>query len=173
MVYSTDHGDWLGDHGLILKGPMAYEGLLRVGLLTRGPGVPAGNIVREPVSTLDLTATFADYAGVRLPDARHSRSLKPLIQGEATRDFAYSELDLHASRCGVDLWLRTVRTKTHKLTLEANSGAGELYDLVNDPQEMDNRFDDHGAKVVRRELKDMIASRPRDQIAPLPQIGMA
>lgn len=173
MVYSTDHGDWLGDHGLILKGPMAYEGLLRVGLLTRGPGVPAGNIVREPVSTLDLTATFADYAGVRLPDARHSRGLKPLIQGEATRDFAYSEWDLRASRCGVDLWLRTVRTKTHKLTLEANSGAGELYDLVNDPQEMDNRFDDHGAKVVRRELEDMIASRPRDQIAPLPQIGMA
>jgi len=39
--------------------------------------------------------------------------------------------------------------------------------------EMDNRFDDHGAKVVRRELEDMIASRPRDQIAPLPQIGMA
>ena len=42
VVYSTDHGDWLGDHGLILKGPMAYEGLLRVGLLVRGPGVPEG-----------------------------------------------------------------------------------------------------------------------------------
>ena len=46
------------------------------------------------------------------------------------------------SRCGVDLWLRTVRTKRHKLTLETNSGAGELYDLANDPQEMDNRFGD-------------------------------
>ena len=173
VVYSTDHGDWLGDHGLILKGPMAYEGLLRVGLITRGPGVPAGKIVRDPVSTLDLAATFADYAGVKLPDARHSRSLKPLIEGGATRDFAYSEWDLRASRCGVDLWLRTVRTKTHKLTLETNSGAGELYDLKNDPQEMDNRFDDSGVKTVRKELEDMIASRPKDQVAPLPQIGMA
>ena len=45
VVYSTDHGDWLGDHGLILKGPMAYEGLLRVGLLVRGPGVPKGKVV--------------------------------------------------------------------------------------------------------------------------------
>ena len=45
VVYSTDHGDWLGDHGLILKGPMAYEGLLRVGLLMRGPGIPKGKVV--------------------------------------------------------------------------------------------------------------------------------
>jgi arylsulfatase A-like enzyme len=173
VVYSTDHGDWLGDHGLVLKGPMAYEGLLRVGLLVRGQGVPAGKVVKDPVSTLDLTATFADYARVQLSDARHSRSLKPLIEGDATRDFAYSEWDLRASRCGVDLWLRTVRTKTHKLTLETNSGAGELYDLANDPQEMDNRFDDAGMKPVRKELEDMIASRPKDQVAPLPQIGMA
>ena len=152
---------------------MAYEGLLRVGLLARGPGVPAAKVVGEPVSTLDLTATFADYGQVALPDARHSRSLKPLIEGSPARDLAYSEWDLRASRCGVDLWLRTVRTKTHKLTLETNSGAGELYDLVNDPQEMDNRFGDSGVKAVQKELEDMIASRPKDQVAPLPQIGMA
>lgn len=173
VVYSTDHGDWLGDHGLILKGPMAYEGLLRVGLLMRGPGVPQGKVVADPVSTIDLPRTFADYAGVSLGDARHSRSLKPLIEKDATRDFAYSEWDLRASRCGVDLWLRTVRTGTHKLTLETNSGAGELYDLANDPQEMDNRFGDPGVAKVQRELEDMIRSRPKDQIDPLPQIGMA
>ena len=40
VIYTTDHGDWLGDHGLILKGPMPYEGLLRVGCIARGPGVP-------------------------------------------------------------------------------------------------------------------------------------
>ena len=42
VVFTSDHGDWLGDHGLILKGPMHYEGLLRVGCILRGPGVPAG-----------------------------------------------------------------------------------------------------------------------------------
>jgi arylsulfatase A-like enzyme len=173
VVYSTDHGDWLGDHGLILKGPMAYEGLLRVGLLVRGPGVPRGKVVADPVSTVDLPATFADYAGVSLADARHSRSLRPQIERDASRDFAFSEWDLRASRCGVDLWLRTVRTKTHKLTLETNSGAGELYDLANDPQEMDNRFGDPGVAAVQRELEDMIASRPNDRVEPLPQVGMA
>ena len=173
VVYSTDHGDWLGDHGLILKGPMAYEGLLRVGLLMRGPGIPKGKVVSQPVSTIDLPATFADYAGVSLADARHSTSLKPLIDKDASRDFAFCEWDLRASRCGVDLWLKTVRTRTHKLTLETNSGAGELYDLANDPQEMDNRFGDPGVAAAQRELTDMIASRPNDKIDPLPQIGMA
>jgi arylsulfatase A-like enzyme len=176
VVYSTDHGDWLGDHGLILKGPMAYEGLLRVGLLFEGPGVPVDRIVDDPVSTLDLPATFCDYAGVALPDDAHGRSLRPLIEGDGTagRDFAYSEWELRASRCGVDLALRTVRTQRHKLTLETNSGAGELYDLADDPTEMDNRFDDPAMARVRRELSDMIASRPDDvRKAPLPQVGMA
>ena len=174
IVYSTDHGDWLGDHGLLLKGPMAYEGLLRVGLLFEGPGVPKGKVVGDPVSTLDLPQTFCDYAGVSLPEGVHSRSLKSLIETDtAHRDFALSEWDLRASRCGVDLALRTVRTRTHKLTLEKNSGAGELYDLVEDPHEMDNRFGDAAYAKVQRELADMIASRPDDACAPLPQIGMA
>jgi arylsulfatase A-like enzyme len=175
VVYSTDHGDWLGDHGLILKGPMAYEGLLRVGLLVEGPGVPAGKVVPDPVSTVDLPATFCDYAGCTLPDGAHSQTLRPLIErDDASRDFAYSEWELRSSRCGMDLALRTVRTKRHKLTLELNSGAGELYDLADDPQEMDNRFDDTALARVRRELGDMIASRPDDVLAtPLPQVGMA
>ena len=66
-----------------------------------------------------------------------------------------------------------MRTATHKLTFESNSGAGELYDLVNDPQEMDNRFGDPGVAKVQRELMDMIASRPKDKVDPLPQVGMA
>jgi arylsulfatase A-like enzyme len=174
VVYSTDHGDWLGDHGLVLKGPMAYEGLLRVGLLFRGPGVPAGRVVADPVSTVDLPATFADYAGVSFPAAKHGASLRPLIETErARRDFAYSEWDLRASRSGVDLDLRTVRTKTHKLTVDLRSGAGELYDLANDPHEMDNRFGDPGAAKVQRELADMIASRPDDAVPRRPQVGMA
>ena len=171
VVYSTDHGDWLGDHGLILKGPMAYEGLLRVGLIFSGPGIPKAKVVPDPVSTVDLAATFADYAGIEVPAARHSRSLRELIETEgASRDFACSEWDLRASRSGVDLDLRTVRTRTHKLTLDLRSGAGELYDLVNDPHEMDNIFE---TSKSRTELMDMIRSRPDDIVPRLPQVGMA
>jgi len=148
--------------------------LLRVGLIVEGPGVPSGKVVDDPVSTLDLPATFCDYAGTSLPAGAHSASLRPLIEGHAGRDFAYSEWQLRASRCGVDLALRTVRTRRHKLTLELNSGAGELYDLANDPLEMDNRFDDPALARVQRELTDMVRSRPDDALpTPLPQVGMA
>ena len=174
VVYSTDHGDWLGDHGLLLKGPMAYEGLLRVGLLFEGPGVPAGKVVADPVSTLDLAQTFCDYGQTALDEKAHSRSLRPLVETDtASRDFAYSEWDLRPSRSGVDLQLRTVRTRHHKLTMDLISGAGELYDLQQDPAEMDNRFGDAALGAVQRELRDMIDSRPDDACAPLPQVGMA
>lgn len=175
VVYTSDHGDWLGDHGLILKGPMPYDGLLRVGCIVAGPDVPAGKVVHEPVSTLDLAATFLDYAGVAQTSPMHGRSLRPLIEGAGeTRDFAYNEWDLHASRCGVALRLRTVRTRTHRMTIELNSGAGELYDLVNDPGEMNNLYDDAASSGVRRSLEEMIERRPKDAMSPLPEpVGMA
>ena len=175
VVFTSDHGDWLGDHGLILKGPIPYEGLMRVGLVMRGPGVPVGKVVGEPVSTLDLPATFYESAGIPLDSKNHSRSLHPLITDPSvSRDYAYSEWDLNASRCGVGLRLRTVRTKTHKLTLELESGAGELYDFVEDPDEMENRFDDPAMKNTRRELTDMIRARPDDALkTPFPPVGMA
>jgi arylsulfatase A-like enzyme len=175
VIFTSDHGEWLGDHGLHLKGPMAYEGLLRVGFIVRGKGVPQGKVVADPISTIDIAATIGDYANVPIPDAKHSRTLRKLIETDADhRDFAYSEWSLRESRFGVALDLRTVRTKTAKLTLERNSGAGELYDLANDPHEMDNRFDDPAYAGIRRELEDMIASRPHDELRPeLPQVGMA
>lgn len=174
VVFTSDHGEWLGDHGLVLKGPMFYEGLLRVGMVVRGPGVPAGKVVGEPVSTLDLAATFADYAAAPVDAARHSQSLCPLLEGEGRRDFAYSEWKPGPSRCGVALDLRAARTARAKLTLELESGAGELYLLDEDPGEMVNRFDDPACKGVREELSDMIRSRPKDIRDPLPEpIGAA
>lgn len=175
VVYTSDHGDLLGDHGLYLKGPTPYEGLINVGAIVRGPGVPAGRVIDQPVSTLDLAATFAELGGATLPEGAQSRSLMPLIErADATRDVAYCEWNCSASRVGVALALRTVRTRTHKCTFEVNSGAGELYDLVNDPNEMDNRFDDPGCAAIRRELEAMMRARPGPVRDPLPDpVGMS
>lgn len=112
-----------------------------------------------------MAQTFCDYANAVLPSPNHSRSLRPMIEGsEFGRDFALCEWAVRASRCGVDLKLRTVRARRYKLTLEVISGAGELYYLNDDPFELDNRFDDSALAAVRRELTEMIASRPQDQI---------
>jgi arylsulfatase A-like enzyme len=165
VVFTSDHGEWLGDHGLMLKGPMAYDGVLRVGLVVAGQGVQQGATVSAPVSTLDLAATFLDYAGASALGRVHGTTLRPLLtSSEATRDFALSEWDVGASRCGVELKLRTVRTSDWKLTLEQLSGAGEMYCLAQDPEEMDDLFDDPGYAAQRKRLTDMIESRPRDQV---------
>jgi arylsulfatase A-like enzyme len=175
VVYTTDHGDMLGNHGLYLKGPAPYDDLMRVTLIARGPGVVPGRVVDEPVSTLDLAATFYDYAGLSKPADIQSRSLAGFLSGKPeSRDAAYSEWHVHASRCGVPLQLRTVRTRTHKCTFELGSGAGELYDLRNDPNEMDNLFDDPGRAKIRKELHDMMLARPgriREDLAE--PVGMA
>ncbi len=175
VIYTTDHGELLGNHGLYLKGPTPYEDLLRVGMIVAGPGVARGTVVREPVSTLDLTPTMLDFTGQTGAAPFQGRSLLPLASGGAEqRDAAYSEWDVHPARCGVGLSLRTIRTATAKCTFELNSGAGELYDLVNDPEEMENRFDDPASRGLRRQFEELLRARPgplrRDLKEP---IGMA
>lgn len=175
VIFSTDHGELLGNHGLYLKHPIPYEDLLRVGLIMRGPSVAANRVVAEPVSTLDLAPTFQALAGASSTLAQQGASLLPLAAGEdVRREVAYSEWHVHPSRCGIGLQLRTVRTKTHKCTFELGSGAGELYDLVEDPQEMHDRFADPAYKGVRDELEQMMRARPGEVRNPLAQpIGMA
>ncbi len=163
VIYSADHGDWLGDHGLILKGPMFYEGLLRIPLLVKGPGVPAGQVVSEPVSNIDVGPTMFDLAGVKPLQSQHGESLRPFLDGSGgSRDFAMSEWELLPNRVGVALSLRVVRTKTDKLTMDMRTGDGEMYDLVNDPDEMVNVFGDPNYADRQKELESYLASRPDD-----------
>lgn len=175
LVFTSDHGELLGDHGLLLKGPMHYEGLLRVGCIAWGPGIPGGRIVDEPVSTLDLAPTFLEYASLPVPKEMHGRSLRTLMEGGKDRRVAArSEWQLGPERCGISLDLVTVRTRRYKLTLERRSGDGELYDLADDPHEMRNRFGDPAFATIAAELVGMIETRPRDVRTPsLPVVGMA
>ena len=146
----------------MLKGPMFYEGLLRVAMILKGPGIPSGSVLEDPVSNIDLAPSLLDWAGITPNVEMHGRSLKPLVENRASRDFAYGEWDLNSDHWGLDLKLRVARTSRHKLTFEKNSGAGELYDLQDDPHETTNLFDEE--PTVRKELEDMIASRPDDQL---------
>ena len=170
VVFISDHGEWLGDHGLLLKGPMLYDGLLRVPCLMSGPSVPQGVTVDDPVSTVDLRQTLADLCGVvASPD--NGRSLRTLMTGAESRDFALNEWEVDASRSGVDLDLRTVRSQRFRMSVDLKTGAGELYDLLNDPHELVNLHEDAGYSQVAREHLDMIRSRPDDMIPVAPRVG--
>ena len=164
VVFTSDHGDWLGDHGLVLKGPMLYDSLLRVALIVHGPGIPAGRVIEEPVSSVDLAVTFGDWAGTSVQSAAHGQSLVPVLDGRsAPREHVYAEWKLGPARCGVPLDLRCVRTKTAKLTMELGSGVGEMYDLVNDPHECVDRFNDPACQAMRDDLLQRLQKRPDDE----------
>lgn len=93
VVYSSDHGEMLGDHGLWGK-MVPYQPSVGVPLIVAGPGVK-GNVASDAlVSTMDLAATFLDYGGVERPAAMDSRSLRPLLEGKTAhhRDWALSGL---------------------------------------------------------------------------------
>ena len=161
IVFTSDHGELLGDHGLILKGPTLYEGLTKVGLIINGPNIPADEIIDEPVSTLDLAATFYDYCNVEAPAEVQSQSLRKLIEEkQKTRDVAYNEWKAGSDRYNLTLDLRLIRTKRYKAIFELESGTGEMYDLQEDPFELINIFEDHGYKKIRKELTEMMGERP-------------
>lgn len=161
IFFTSDHGDFMGDHGLYLKGPMLYEGLVNVGLIAAGPGIEAGGTTPAIASTLDLAATFADIGETEAPEAWEGHSLRPLMSGDTggRPDHAFCEWRVGESRCGVPLRLTCVHDGRYKLTFEAMSEIGELYDLDTDPHELEDLWSSENAAPVRDRLMALIKRR--------------
>ena len=161
VFFTSDHGDFLGDHGLYLKGPMLYEGLVNVGLIAAGPRLPAGARCENVTSTLDLATTFAEIAGAPAPATWQGHSLLPVAAGDDSgrRDHAFCEWRVGESRCGVPLHLTCVHDGRFKLTWEATTGTGEFYDLATDPDEMNELWATRGSYADRARLMKLIEDR--------------
>ncbi|WP_411958484.1 sulfatase family protein [Paracoccus homiensis] len=170
IVFTSDHGEWLGDHGLLLKGPMLYDGLLRVPCMICGPGVAAGQVLDDPVGTIDILATLADLAGITVAPS-HGRSWRGLWEGRETREFALSEYEVDACRSAVDMDLMTVRSRRYRMSVDMRTMTGEMYDLQDDPDEMTNLFDDPTHRDLREDHLRMIRTRPDDMIPVSPRVG--
>ena len=103
-----------------------------------------------------------------------AKACVPLLEnGGCHAPLRPQRMGLGANRVGVALELRTVRTRRHKLTLDLNSGAGEMYDLDTDPHELRNLFDDPGQAVLRAELEALIAGRSQDMQPHRTPVGTA
>jgi arylsulfatase A-like enzyme len=140
VIFTTDHGELLGDHGLWMKGPFHYEQLLRIPLLLRWPrGFAGGQATSSLISQVDLAPTVLAAAGVAADGVEGVDAL-PLLRGETAqiRDAAFVECVDDPGK----LRLKTVVTADRKLTWYAGQPYGELYDLQTDPHERVNRWDD-------------------------------
>ena len=156
VVYTSDQGFYLGDHGWFDKRFM-YEESLRMPLLVRHPGeIRAGAVNEDIVMNLDFAETFLDYAGVSVPGDMQGRSLRPLLQGRTPEDWRSSMYYHYYEYPAVHSVKRHygVRTQRYKLIHFYNDiDEWELYDLKNDPEELHNIYNDPQHADVIKELK--------------------
>jgi len=153
VIFTSDHGDMFGDHGILLKAGMHYEGCVRVPLLIDVPGEAPG-VTRSQVGSIDFAQTVLDLAGLPEYAGMQGHSLAPVIEDSATTvrdDGILIEEDepFDIARVGEDLRMRSVITQDARLTLYQGAEHGELFDRASDPAEMNNLF----AKPEGRELR--------------------
>ncbi len=154
VIYSSDQGFFLGEHGWYDKRFM-YEPALRMPFIVRWPGqATAGTRDQHLVQNIDFGPTFLDIAGVEIPEAMQGESLVPILKGESPIDwrdsiyYEYFELTTHhvAHHYGV-------RTDRYKLIHFPATDEWEFYDLVMDGDELNNIYEDAASADSIAELK--------------------
>ena len=173
LAYSSEHGDMMGDHGILEKTVM-YEEAIKVPLLVRAPWLSSkGKMVKGRVSQIDLVPTFLDMMGEAIPRELEGESLLPVLRGDATLEkndvfVQWNEGDgRHAGEWETDIpreeiervaempWRSVVSAEGWKLNLSPGDQC-ELYDLNSDPYEQTNLFDERGQRDRKRDLADRI-----------------
>jgi len=156
VIYTSDQGFYLGDHGWFDKRFM-YEESLRMPLVVRYPKeIKPGSVNGDIVLNLDFGETFLDYAGVAVPADMQGRSLRPLLQGQTPGDWRTSMYYHYYEYPAVHSVKRHygVRTRRYKLIHFYNDiDEWELYDLQSDPDELKNVYGDPKYTDVVQELK--------------------
>jgi uncharacterized sulfatase len=150
VVYTSDHGEYLGQHGLITKGAFHYEDGIRVPLLARWPGqIQPGSVRNDLQSLVDLSPTFLEAAGHAVPGAMTGRSrVRNWTSGEEAREHVLVENRHQPTR----VHLRTYVTDDAKITIYRGQTYGELFDLRRDPGEYQNLWDDPSAAGLKSEM---------------------
>ena len=174
IVFTSDHGHFLGQHGLIAKGPFHYEDVIRVPFIAAfGDRLPRGRTSDQLTPLVDLAPPFLHAAGIDTPLCMQGRSqLDAWV--EPTR-VARSSVIVENHHNADAVHLRTLVTATHKLTVwRGRPEWGELFDLVADPQELRNLYHDPAAtKVKQSMLEQFLQADLEREPAPVPRVAGA
>lgn len=163
IIFTSDHGEGLGDYALSSKGCRFYEGLVRVPLIFSWPGViQQGRVSDALVELIDIAPTIADIVGEQLEWVQ-GKSLWPILCGDAPlehhRDYVRCEYyDVLDMTWGKDeekappSYATMYRDRQYKLNVFHGNDYGELYDLQNDPNELANLWENPDHQEIKHKL---------------------
>jgi uncharacterized sulfatase len=165
VIFTSDHGHFLGQHGLWHKGPFHYEDVIRVPFIVRwrGGGVATGRVDSALQSLTDIPATMLAAASLEIPG--RMQGINQLDVWQDKRPAARASVVVENRHQPTKLHLRTYVTNRYKLTVYRGASYGELFDLEADPDEANNRWADPAfagikADLMHRALQTEIAREP-------------
>jgi arylsulfatase A-like enzyme len=149
IVVTADHGEMLGDHGLLFKAGYMYDEVVRTPLIFWAPGkVPAGRRVAGMTESIDIMPTVLELLGIQPSRRVQGRSLLPIVAGkDSGRQEVHSEFPT----------TKMIRTSDWKLVHYVRAPYGELYDLRNDSHELHNLYGDPAYATAEAEMKSRLA----------------
>jgi uncharacterized sulfatase len=151
VVFSTDHGHYMGQHGLNAKGAFHYEDVLKLPFLVRWPDLVPANAHSDALQSLvDLAPTFLNAAELPAPGRMQGVNQLPVWRGE--KDEARDEVIVEFRHEPTTVHLRTYIDKRYKMTVYRDQDYGELFDLQEDSEERNNLWDDPEYSQLKGEV---------------------
>jgi len=173
IVFTSDHGDFLGQHGLTAKALHHYDDLLRVPLIASLPGeIPAGSVNADLQSTVDLAPTFLCFAGLPVPRRMTGLDMRRNWCGDHSAARRHVLVENHHNP--TTFHAETLINDRYKLTAYRNATYGELFDLAADPGELVNLWDHEECQMLKqRLLLELVQTHMEIQPMPMPRIAGA
>jgi len=174
IVFMSDHGEMLGDHGIYFKGAFFYEELVRVPLIISWPGrLPAGGRSNALTELIDIAPTLLEATGISPNPGLQGKSLMPLLMGETDadmhRDSIYCENYNASTKHHPEIVFGTMlRTDDCKIVRIHGDRVGELYNLRDDPGETRNLWDDSQYSALKANMLARLTDRMAWTADPLP-----
>ena len=151
IIFTSDHGNFLGQHGLIAKGAFHYEDMIKVPFIVRYPGKVAGDKVSSAMQSLvDLAPTFLSFASIAIPGTMTGVDQSNVWLGK--KESARNHIICENHHEPTTIHLKTYVDERYKITVYYNRDCGELYDLKEDPSEVNNLWDNPACSSLKTEL---------------------
>lgn len=174
VIFNSDHGDYMADHGMILKGPLHFDSVIRVPFLWNDPARDQVETSDGLGSSIDVGATILSRAGIKPFWGMQGIDLSPALAGEGTgRDSLLVEDETYRFLFGKEntTRVRTLVTERYRMSIYRDEDWGELYDLKSDPGETLNLWDDPAHTDARNTLMfDLVQQMTRvADTSPMPE----